>query len=318
MRRNPLSRKPPKWGQQHRLGSITEREIKDLFRFVDPEVLSPYEGVHVTPHPIVATAYAMNRRRVAYNDYELLDVVNPPVLVGLRLEGAETLDADGYVTAKNILKVTEQFEKDGVDVDEFMDLVEHGELEYFSDYSYEEEPFDPSFGLQYSGGKFGNIPEYRAFVEAVKAQLIYQEDPSNNEYDLLRHALMLAQNIVPQSRILRDIYQDEVVAVLVLAPYQDGEESRDDEMTSPPFESLDAFEGMDQPEDFDSQLLAYATVLYGDPRKANRWHGTSLSIAAEALPEIFSPEKVQEALEAGSAYSKEDLEAYAASATDED
>jgi len=314
MRRNPLLRKPPKAGREHRLGSLTEREVTNLFSAVDPAAKNIYEGVHITPHPIVATAYAMNRRRVAYNDYGLLDVVNPPVLIGFRRMEGEELDADGYVTAKAILDMAEQLEKDGVDEEGLQELTEEGALEdeySFGDYAWQAQPFEPYFGIQYPGGTFGNKAEYNAFFEAVEAQLAYQSDHRHNEYDLFRHALTLAEEIVPQSRILRDIYEDEIAAIVVLAPYIDGEDSRDEEMMSPPFESLDAFEDMEQPEDFNRQILNDATVIYGRLEDVDSWHGTSLSIAAEALPDILDFERKQDALEAGSVYSAEELEAYA-------
>lgn len=306
MRNNPLLRKPPKHGREHRLGSAIAREVINKFSAVDPAVKNIYEGVHITVHPIVAAAYAMNRRRLAYNDDNLLDVVNPPILIGFRrINGPEALDADGYVTAKNILDVAEQLEKDGVDEEGLQELAEAGDLdyEYFEDYAWQVEPFDTYFGIQYPGGKFGNEPEDVAFFEAVKAQLAYQSDHRHNEYDLFRHALALTKKIVPQSRILRDIYEDEVAVIVVLAPYLDGVESRDAEMYSPPFESLDAFEGMEQPEEFNQQILNDATVIYGSLEDVDSWHGTSLSIAAEALPNILNFERNRAALEAGSVYS---------------
>jgi hypothetical protein len=194
------------------------------------------------------------------------------------------------------------------------ELAEEGALEdeySFGDYAWQEQPFELYFGIEYPGGTFGNQPEYGAFLEAVEAQLAYQSDHLHNEYDLFRHALALAKEIVPQSRILRDIYEDEIAAIVVLAPYIDGEDSRDAEMMSPPFESLDAFEDMEQPEEFNRQILNDATVIYGSLEDVDSWHGTSLSIAAEALPDILNFERKQAALEAGSVYSAEELEAYA-------
>jgi len=308
MRKNPLLQKPPvPSGRGHRLGSMTERSVRDLFRYVDPAVLDLYEGVHVTPHPIVAAAYALNRRRIAYNDLGMDDVIIPPVLIGLRVSGPEHLDADGYVTAKAIEDFAEQLEKDGVTSDDERFDYELAELE--EDYSFGDNTrpeffeFDPDMGLAHPGGEFGNRADYADFVSAVRQQLAFREDPSNNEYDLLRNVLKLAQKIIPQSRIIRDVFEDEVAAIIVLAPYVPSRDDRNyEDMPSPPFESLDAFEGMSTPEAFDRQLLTDATVIYGDPRKANRWHGTNLVTAAEALPSILTRKLVMEAERAGSAY----------------
>lgn len=313
MRRNPLLQSPPKpGGRQHRLGSMTERSVQDFFRYVDPAVMDLYEGVHVTPHPIVAAAYALNRRRVAYNDLGMDDVVIPPVLIGLNSRAIEHLDADGYVTAKAIEDLAEQMEKDGVTSED--ERFDEDVYELENDYSLEDytrkmhpEGFDPREGLAVVGGEVGNRPDYADFLRAVRAQLAFREDPRNNEYDLLRNALKLAERIIPQRRLLQDVLSDEIVAIVVLAPYVPGADDRDyADMPSPPFESLDAFEGMTEPEEFDRQLLADATVIYGNPKDATAWHGTSLAIAAEALPEILTQKLQRKAYKAGSAYKNDD------------
>ena len=127
-----------------------------------------------------------------------------------------------------------------------------------------------------------------------------------NDRELKKNALELAHDILPQGRVLRDVGEDEVAAVVVLAPYVVSEEHRwFEEMPSPPFASIKHFEECTEPSQFDSLILEEGTTIYGDPYEANRWHGTSLSIAQKALPGILTPDKVEEALDVGSAYGSE-------------
>lgn len=312
-RRNPLLARPPVApGVAHRLGSAAAAEVQDFFAYVDDNVEDLYEGVHVTPHPIVATAYAMPRRKLDYNDFSLLDVVDPPVLIGFKLDGEEALDADGYVTAMHLDKTASKLIDDDVTPQDIDDDDEDGDLAedyYLTDYAWGPFwDFEPYFGIAYPGGMFGNLPAYGAFINALKDHM---EAIASGEFDneeLLRQALRRAHAIVPQSRIMRDVAEDEVAAVLVLAPYMPNEDSPEfDETASPPFVGLEAFEGMEEPEQFDRQLLNDGTVIYGDADEANRWHGTSLSIARKALPDIFTPALVEKAVEAGSAYDLEEL-----------
>ena len=313
LRNNPLLAEPPVApGKAHRLGSMAEAGVQDFFADVDESVENLYEGVHVTPHPIVATAYAMARRKNDYNDYGLYDVVDPPVLVGFKLDGEEALDADGYVTAKDLHELARQLIADEVTTEDFED--DHdGELQEQYDLAgYTWGPFfefEPYFGIAYPGGRFGNQPAYDAFVSALLEHMNAISSGDYSEEELRKQALKRAYEIVPQSRIMRDVFEEEVAAVLVLPPYIPAEDDAAfEEAPSPPFQDLAAFEGMETPEEFDEELLEDGTVVYGDASKANRWHGTSLSIARKALPDIFTPVVVNEAMEAGSAYDLEELE----------
>lgn len=312
MRRNPLLSKPPVptgygKGHRHRLGSMTEESVTKLFYDSDPMVRNMYEGVHITPHPIVASAYALNRRELDYNDYGYLDIVNPPVLIGLTIKNPEHLDADGYVVAKAIYDFGEQLFEDGVSSED--DLFELEDDYSFGDYTWNNFYFDPYLGLSYAGGTFGNQPEYGSFVRAVQEQLLLKKEHLVSDEDLLENALALASEIVPQSRVLRDIYEDEIAAIVVLPPYVPAEEdSQHEEMPSPPFLDLSGFEQLETPEEFDRALLEDSFVIYGDVSKAKTWHGTSLTTAATALPAILTPELQEKAIEAGAAYTLSDFE----------
>jgi len=307
VRLNPLVAQPPiiRGRQLHRMGELVLHEIQNYFKDVDSAVKDVYKGVHLTPHPVVAAAYAMDRRVIEENDYGYLDIVDPPVLIGLHIKGEEYLDADGYIAAMNIYNVANDFVEDDIDLDnpdEFY-LIEFN----LTDYAWEDLFLDPYLGLNYVGGEIGNRPELNAFLEAVREQMSLVGKV--NDDALLKNALRLAQEIVPQSRVCRDIVSDEVVALVVLAPYTVAEKDLDFEETpTPPFYDFESFFNKETPEEFNKVILEEGTVIYGDPANANRWHGTSLSVAETAFPDLLTSVLVEKALKAGSPYDLETFE----------
>lgn len=311
-RRNPLAARPPspRHGREHRLGVLVAESVQRQFAHVDDNVHDLYYGVHVTKHPIVATAYALDRRKLNYNDFALIDVVDPPVLIGLRVdESEEHIDADGYVKAQDILRVARDLIQSGHDPDEV-----EGDVDLYDewhDYSrsgyFADDVLD--YGPGYVGGSIGNYPDAGDFARAVACAMRAIEEQVSED-DLLRLALRLAASIVPQSRVMRDLDEDDVVAVIVLAPYAlGGEEDGEEDAKGEPFTCLGRFARLETVEEYDQAILADAEVLYGDPRAADRWHGTSLSAAAEALPGILTHALVEEGKRLGSPYDHDALEA---------
>jgi hypothetical protein len=298
VRDNPLLALPPTpAGRAHRLGELVEAEVLDFFDYPADENL--YEGVHVTKHPIVASAYALARRQLDYDDYGRFDVVDPAVLIGLRVEDPTDMlaDADVLTTGKAIYDVALRAVDQDLDPEDLNDE-ETAEDLWLSDYSWGPSwAFESYLGLQYAGGDFGNRPAYDDFVEAVQTLMKAALD-GKQRYALRAMAKKLALKIVPQSRLLYDVEEDQVAAVVVLAPYKPSEDDPYYEETVG-FIPLDDFEYLETPEAFDDVLLADAATVVGDVDDVDQWHGTSLSIAAKAFPDLFPPNVLEEALEAG-------------------
>lgn len=321
--KNPLSPTPPlPSGRTHRLGEAHIQPIRDLFGDLDEGFDDIHRGVFLTDLPIVAYAYAEDRRETGENAFGLPDVVNPPVLIGLRIpEEDEHIDTDAMVTAMNLLDVAQQLRLDDhafyEELEQVEDLIrDHSRSEY---YSLTDE------SLSSIGGDYGNRPNPYEFYEAVKqiAEALDQADISAAEelVDLPENirelALKKAAELIPQSRLLREVHEDEVARIVVVPPFPTmanifGEESE--------FPTRDP--GLDDPGvpadeigQVSNWLLDEGTIIYESGKKPNRWHGTSLGIARRAFPRIVTFEVVNNGVRAGSAY---DLDALEAEYEDED
>jgi hypothetical protein len=307
------------------MGERGEQEVIAKFGDLDPNVYDMYAGVHVSAHPVVATAYALGNRDIGEGDWGF-DVVNPGVLLGLKTsKKSEIIDADGYTVASNFLTISQQLYDDDHHFDEFDlgDLILGPESEdsdesdiqdTFRDYARSDLTFDDSLGIGYIGGDAGNRAGLEEYVVAV-AELLPMWHALVDEDEIKLAALRLAKKFVPQGRILRDIPPRSIACVVVLPPwrpasYTDGWEEAQGagwvDLSSP--EWTDELYDYSSPEEYDAFVLRNSTVVYGDPNKAKTWHGTSLSRAAEALPSIFTPAVKQAAFEAGSAYDAEDYD----------
>ena len=128
-------------------------------------------------------------------------------------------------------------------------------------------------------------------------------------------ALAEAQHIIPQSRLLREVHENELIAIIVLPPLrEEGVEDTMEELSEDPMDFLGGSGDLDglAIRTFDRYLLDTGHVLYIQPgssmREINRWHGTSLSIAKKAFPDVVSPALYWTGVEYGSAYDLDELE----------
>ncbi len=327
MKNNPLSPTPPdpKQGRKHRVGSRTDEGLRELFGHLGEEFDDIHRGVFVTDHPIVAYAYAWARLGDGDNDFGQEDVVDPPVLIGLNLPlEEEYIDTDAMVTAQELLNMAQliQQEEEEDDEDE-----ESEALEFASGVTRDESySLEDMYGLSGIGGLIGNFANKMQFYRAAKELSLMLEEqgvPAKEELvelpdGILEKALDKAASLIPQSRLLREVHGDEVVTIIVLPPIRDDLYNKYQLKEYPlvdPSEEIDTYGELDDAGIgmFNEYLLDQGSVLYMDPKGAmqdvNRWHGTSLSVAREAFPDIVTFARFHQGQQQGSAYDWDELEA---------
>jgi hypothetical protein len=310
---NPIDIEPPKPKTKlHRMGELASRRVLDYFELDDL-----YTGVHVTPHAFVALTYAIDRQVLGFNDYDMLDIVSPGVIVGIVPKDGNygELDADAYSTAQefaelmqaiivdnvrqglllesvaDILEVLENYEDEIVDLLGSSNL---GELEYF--------------GIGYGGGDIGN----RANPEIVRELLPKAILAVIEGADLRKTAMRLAMRAVPQTRIMRDIYDTEIVHIVIPAPYKLSAENPSYD-TTPYFYGIEEYVEASEDEINIDRLnyltLRDGTTIYKKPHDPSKvaWHGSGLEEMSAALPNLLTAELQQQAREAGSALDEDEL-----------
>lgn len=307
MRRNPLSPTPPvpAGKKLHRLGTATEEKLRTLFGDLGDEFEELHRGVFLSPFPIVAYAYAAARIETGENDFGFNDVVDPPCLIGVALQEPEYIDTDAVSVAKDLLYVASKYELE--EEPEDYDVVSDYCRSPFLDLS------EPS-SIYTVGGDIGNRPDAVAFYRAAldlqefwRQHISDDEDPSDI-YEAPRvvreKALQLSASIVPQSRILSELPPEQVVQICVIHPMTWNEEMGD--ALVDPMDSVEDGEPLTEAiPSLNRFLLQNSHDVYRAPsrEKPTRWHGTSLSIARKAYPELISPAAYHEGLRAGSTYS---------------
>lgn len=310
MKNNPLSPTPPMpKGKLHRTGEPHALKLRELFGHLDSGFDDIHRGVFIADKPIVSYAYAIARRGVGENDYGLPDVVDPPVLIGLKIDPSEEfIDTDAMTTAHDILKAAQTLRLENMDED-----LEPEDLEDFlRDYS-RSEFFDMSeTSLGALGGEVGNRPDSSEFylkvqemIKLLRAEdILPAEELTELPDEILEEALKSAAKIIPQSRLLREVTSKEVVQIFVVPPFSTGDEAEFPERELP-FDQLTS----DEVDVANSWLMSQSTEIYQRSKtKANRWHGTSLSIARKAFPKLITPQVFAEGVRAGSAYDLDELE----------
>lgn len=277
--KNPLLAKPQVDPSKHKLHRAGSQFTADLAKWAGMEGQDLYAGVHVSPSPSAAAAYALGRLKV---DGDVFEVTDAPVLLGLSASKHKDLgDVDMLTTAKNIVELA----------DAHPDLTEDDDLSDFEDIKEVAagEGFDSDMGLVQACGNWANMPaDYDLFNAIIEFNEFRQKRKTPEQ--LRAKAIELAKGIVPQIRWASDVPDAQVVAVVVLPPFKPMDEiarrnepfpydtSADEEFRNEPIDRdyLDAF------------IRDHWKVLWGDPSKAKFWHGTSASLAAKALPSIVN------------------------------
>jgi hypothetical protein len=329
MRINPLSPgyRPAniRRGKEHKLGSLTEKSVRDYFGDLGDEFDDIHKGVFFTPHPLVAYAYASDRQRIGYNDMGFDDVEDPPVFVGVKLQQPEYMDTDAMVTAQNILYVAQKQIRRSEDPEDEID-----DFELLSDYARQDSySLDEETGVGSLGGDVGTRPDGGKLLSALHDMVNYLDnneippevEPVDMSKEVRQYAIDLAKDIIPQSRVLQDVSEAEIMAVLVIKPIV-GPDTKDlgPEVRDPThhFEEWGELNEMTI-SDFDDWLLhpdqSFVVLQRAPLREIPLWHGTTLSAVREAYPGLIPPDKALEALEEASSY---DLEAMRAEFEDEE
>ena len=321
MKVNPLSpgyrpEKVPR-GKEHKLESRVEDEVRRYFSDLGDEFDDIHKGVFFTPHPVVAYAYAWDRQTIGMNDFGSDDVEDPPVLVGVKLKQPEYMDTDAMVTAKNILDLAQKEirrAEDPDDIDDF-ELVE--DYARSSGFSLEDVP------LSQLGGDIGNRPEGGDLVRAVhqmverleEEDIPPEEEPVDFPEDIRQYALDLAKEIIPQSRVLQDVNEEEIMAVLVMRPIM-GEETKElGPEVQDPMNTFSEWEDLNDMSisDFDDWLThpdqSLAVIQRAPLNEIPLWHGTALSYVREAYPGLIPLDRTEEILDAASTYDQEAMRA---------
>lgn len=296
--KNPLLAKPTVDLSKHRLHRAGTTHTADLAKWAG---LSGdlYEGVHVSPSPAVAAAYALGRLKVDGDNYEVVDA---PVLLGIKADCAkkDLGDVDMLTCAQNIVEAAKNNPDFDIEYDDLQDL--------FMDYVATEN-FDEYLGLVQSLGDWANRPSAYDFADAV---LQLQEFCKRKRSDdaVRDKAIELAKRIVPQIRWDGDVADDCIVAVVVLPPFKPMDDiARQNEPF--PYDTSAEEEFSSEPIDLDylnSFIRRSWKVLWGDPSKAKFWHGTSSTLAANALPNIVNKYVANELSFDSAPYLDEDLE----------
>jgi hypothetical protein len=319
MRKNPLLVAPPKpaTGRLHRLGQRYTDEIRGVFGDLSEDFDDIHKGVFFSPSPVVAYTYAAERQDISENDYGLKDVVNPPVLIGIRSSGDEQIDTDALRVALQLLQSVIDYNPEGDpgDVDELED-------DSFLEVQARARGYDLlEEGLTGVGGTVGNYPDLAEAADAVRRlyKLVQSEgewdvkDPADFSEDVRQAALDEAKGLLPQVRLLREVDSDEVCEIRVVHALESAGNIAT-EYLGPnrviPTESLDVYGSLDEGaiEAFDEFLLQNSTAVYETGDTPELWHGTSLKIAQKAFPDLITHEKFWEGVALGSSYDLEELQ----------
>lgn len=323
MRINPLSpgyrpTNVPR-GKEHKLGERVEQEVRSYFEDLAEEFEDIHKGVFFTPHPLVAYAYGADRQKIGYNnDFDIYDIEDPVALVGVKLKQDEYMDTDALVTAMNILDVAQKTLRRADDPDDIDDedlMQDYGRSAFYS--------FGDLDGIRSIGGDVGTRPDGASFLIAVRDMVELLEEkgipPEENPVDfpeeVRQQAVDWAKDLIPQSRVLQDVEEEEILAVVVMKPIL-GPETKDlgPEVIDPTHTFEDQGEVYDMSiSDFDDWLIhpdqSFVVLQRAPLKEIPLWHGTTLSAVREAYPGLIPPDKAQEALEAASSYDLEALRA---------
>lgn len=295
--KNPLLAKPQLSPSQHKLHRAGDRHTRELAKWAGLESADLYEGVHVSPSPAAAAAYALGRLKVDGDSYEVTDA---PVLLGIRADCAkrDLGDVDVLTCAKNLVEAAKNNPDFDIENDDLQDLfVDYAATEYF----------DESLGLVQSLGDWANRPSVYDFADAV-SQLQEFCKRKRSDAAVRDKAIELAKKIVPQVRWDGDVADDCIVAVVVLPPYKPLDDiARQNEPFPYDTSAEDEFRHEPIDRDYLDQFIRNGwKVLWGDPKKAKFWHGTSASLAAKALPGIVNQYAANELSFDSTAYRGED------------
>ena len=299
-RRNPLLVKPNVDLSKHHLNRAGEMVTRRVQLWLEQPNADLYAGVHVSPSPSTAAAYALNRLKVDADNYEVTDA---PVLIGLSAscQQPDLGDVDVLTLAEKMygnlldkaydLGLYEESEDD-----------EYPEMDWLADSAASEE-YEAYLGLEHFCGNFANYPDVHELYDAMITLVRSPEGASKED------AIALAKALVPQQRWGNDVPDSCVVAVVVLPPYKPGSETAENNAPFPYDESADEqFDGETIDRDrLDSFIRRGWKVLWGDPSKAAFWHGTSASLAAKAFPAIVNQHAANELCFDPTPY-REDLE----------
>ena len=312
---NPLSAHPTPRGssQRNQMHPHATRMLADYWRAFTPDDVHPwlddmYAGVHVTPWAFAALAYALQKRELWEDEWGREEVVNPGVLLGISADiEAGPYDADALTFARTLvqdlfpglLEEEDLWDEEGrFDAEAFWDWQDDYYDGFASDYVSEGE----YMGLGSIAGDVANRPQLAAFIEELEAgnagegwtREMLEEEPEMS-------ALKIAAEVVPQGRILGEVPASQIVAVVVVENYppgQDGDFAEEFEAAGKEFPYW-ADEAEVDLENFSNKVLEEGTTVWGDPDKAEFWHGTSLDNAKAALPEILTPDVIERAEVAG-------------------
>jgi hypothetical protein len=298
---------------------FTTEMLAKFWKKFTPEEIHPwlddmYAGVHVTPWAFAAIAYALQKRELWEDDYGRMEVLNPGVLLGISDEvEVGPYDADALTFARALIQdiLPRLLDEPG-----FWDEESHFDGEAFfdtldGDYDYDE--FAQEYisegeylGVRAVAGDAANRPLLTAFVEELETGnngggWTWEDFGMVSKEVLAEKALKIAAEVVPQGRVLGDVPASQIVAVVVVANYppgQDGDFAEDFEAAGAEFPYW-ADEAEVDLENFSNKVLEEGTTVWGDPDKAEFWHGTSLDNAKAALPEILTPDVIKRAEVAG-------------------
>jgi hypothetical protein len=329
-KKNPLLARPvlAPGTRTHRMGEEASRRVQELFGLGDI-----YHGVHVTSSPFAAMAYALGRRTFAENDFGLLEIEDPGILLGLSsLCGPIEPDADVLTTAQALLHDLELLKdnfaefKYGEQDDEYGEgplatffAENHEAIEELARDNSHSSYGDVAYtGIENVAGDLANRPSADDYMGSLKtltaAWIEGRQDDGFDEEEASDEALKLALQIVPQARVMCDVPESAIACVLLAPNYMLGTEHRDyEDIAEYPekFIDISKFEvdELYRPH-MDEMLLEDAQVVWGNCADSVWWHGTSLSLASLALPGIFTPALQAEIREKGSLWDEDELASF--------
>jgi hypothetical protein len=290
--RNPLLVAPPKhkYAKPNRAGSGHTQDIVKWVNSTEYTTTSAYEGVHVSADVFAAAAYAL--LGMVVNDYEIVD---SPVLIGI---DAKKVENDIDIKDLDVLTLAQGFH-------EFLEKYEGLEIEDLEDDQIIEEEAQELSSVGLDLGEMG-----LSGVLGSLANRPPKEDARSAIYDLLhrrdkglpidkQYLIVVASQLVPQARIMRDVPISEVVQVRALAPFRPfGEDGNLRSFFDFPFnEKLpDLPEGSSYENDtslkeyqqvLNKFILDNSTKIHGSKRRSGLlWHGTTSSRLHAAFPQI--------------------------------
>lgn len=306
------------------MGEWTGEQIARYWKKFTPEEVHPWlddlhAGVHVTPWAFAALAYALQKRELWEDDYGRNEVLNPGILLGISDEvEVGPYDVDALVFAQDLAQsILPQLldepefwdeESHGFDGEAFWESMSAGDGEWvydrFADAHISEGEY---LGVRATAGDVANRPLLTAFIEELETGgksgegWIWEDFGVVSKEALAENALKIAAEVVPQGRILGEVPASQIVAVVVVENYPPGQDedfAEEFEVAGKEFPYW-ADEAEVDLENFSNKVLEEGTTVWGDPDKAEFWHGTSLDNAKAALPEILTPDVIERAEEAG-------------------